>query len=44
MLLVAAMALTLGIGSACAPIAAYEASHPPYRFPGGGGGGGGTNG
>jgi hypothetical protein len=45
MLLIVGMALTLAFGSACAPIAAYEVSHPEhYRFPGGGGGGGGGNG
>jgi hypothetical protein len=38
--------LVLGFSqvSGCASIAAYEASHPCYRFPGGGGGGGGTGG
>jgi hypothetical protein len=30
----------LGHVSGCASIAAYQASHPYYRFPGGGGGGG----
>ena len=39
--LAATMALTLCNVSGCASIAAYEASHPPYRFPksyvGGGG-------
>jgi hypothetical protein len=45
MLLIVGMALTLAFGSACAPIAAYEVSHPEhYRFPGGGGGGGGGGG
>jgi hypothetical protein len=36
----AAMALALGHLSGCASIAAYQASHPYYRFPGGGGGSG----
>jgi len=36
----AAMALSLGHLSGCASIAAYQASHPYYRFPGGGGGSG----
>jgi hypothetical protein len=31
--LAAAMALSLCNVSGCASIAAYEASHPPYRFP-----------
>lgn len=44
-LLVAAMALTLGIGSACQPISTYVASHKTtYVFPRGGGGGGGNGG
>ena len=42
---VAAMTLVLGYVSGCASIAAYQASHPYYRFPGGGRGysGGGAN-
>jgi hypothetical protein len=41
---VAAMTLALGQVLGCASIAAYHASHPYYRFPGGGGGGGGGTG
>lgn len=37
---VVAMAFALGHVSGCASIAAYQASHPYYKFPGGGGGGG----
>ena len=41
----AIVALTLGLGSACAPIGTYVASHRTnYVFPGGGGGGGGNGG
>jgi hypothetical protein len=39
---VAAQVLAIGHVSGCASIAAYEASHPYYKFPGGGGGGGGN--
>jgi hypothetical protein len=35
-----ALALVL---SGCASVAAYEATHPYYRFPGGRGAGGGAN-
>jgi hypothetical protein len=44
LLVVAAMAIILGNITACASIAAYQASHPPYRFPVSGGGGGGNGG
>ena len=37
---VAAMAFTLGHVSGCASIAAYQASHPYYKFPVSGVGGG----
>ena len=37
---VAAMAFTLSQISGCASIAAYQASHPYYKFPGSGAGGG----
>ena len=37
---VAAIVVALGQVSGCASIAAYQASHPYYKFPGGGGGGG----
>jgi len=37
---VVAIAVAIGHVSGCASIAAYEASHPYYKFPGGGGGGG----
>jgi len=37
---VAAMAFALGQVPGCASIAAYQANHPYYKFPGGGGGGG----
>jgi hypothetical protein len=40
----AVISLALGPVSGCASIAAYNATHPYYRFPGGGGGGGGTGG
>ena len=43
LLVLAAMAFALGHISGCASIAAYQASHPYYKFPGGGAGGGGTN-
>ena len=32
--------LVVGAISGCTSIAAYQASHPYYRFPGGGGGSG----
>jgi hypothetical protein len=38
------VALALGYVSGCASIAAYQANHPYYKFPGGGGGGGGNGG
>jgi hypothetical protein len=44
LLVIAAMALALGYVSGCASIAAYQANHPYYKFPGGGGGGGGNGG
>jgi len=37
---VAAMAFALSQISGCASIAAYQASHPYYKFPGSGAGGG----
>jgi hypothetical protein len=43
-LFVAAMAFVLGHVSACSSIAAYQANHPYYMFPGRGGGGGGNGG
>jgi hypothetical protein len=43
-IVVATLVLGFSQVSGCASIAAYEASHPYYRFPGGGGGGGGTGG
>jgi hypothetical protein len=39
-IVVAAMAVALGHVLGCASIAAYQASHPYYRFPGSGAGGG----
>jgi uncharacterized protein YceK len=39
-LVVAAMALAICHVSGCASVAAYEASHPYYKFPGRGAGGG----
>jgi hypothetical protein len=39
-----AVAIATGFVAGCASIAAYQASHPYYRFPGRGGGGGGTGG
>jgi len=45
LILGAAVSLALGLGSACAPIGTYVASHRTnYVFPGGGGGRGGGNG
>jgi hypothetical protein len=44
LLLLAATAIILGNVTACASIAAYQVSHPPYRFPASGAGGGGGNG
>ena len=43
-IVVAAMILALSQVSGCTSIAAYQASHPYYRFPSGGGGGGGNGG
>jgi len=42
-LILVAMVFAVAV-SGCASIAAYQASHPPYRFPVSGGGGGGGNG
>ena len=45
LILGAAVTLALGLGSACAPIGTYVASHRTnYVFPRGGGGSGGGNG
>jgi hypothetical protein len=40
LLVVASMAFALGHVSGCTSIAAYQASHPYYKFPGSGAGGG----
>ncbi|MEJ0020000.1 MAG: hypothetical protein WDN25_26325 [Acetobacteraceae bacterium] len=42
--LLSALGFMLGSASGCSSIAAYEASHPPYKFPVSGCCGGGGNG